>query len=242
MNAKDLSLSNLKINNLVYGKSGTGKTTWACGFPKPFVFDFDGGMLSQRGRDVEYETYGVSGEMKGIAFQKFEAKLKEFESKPGQFETYILDSITTMQEYRLEFLTSASGKPRPTQYEWGMLVLDLRDYMLRLTKLKGHLVVIAHEVLVQDEVTGEVLVEPVIYGKKLPAQLPLWFDEVYRAQTSRTSKSEVQFEMLTYASTKYSAKSRLGCLPEVLVWSRGGKPMNSYQLVMEKMKGVEGGK
>ena len=239
-NAKNLDLSTMKIHNLVYGKSGTGKTTWACGFPKPFVFDFDGGMLSQRGRDVEYETYGLPGEAKGVAFQRFESKLSEIEKNPGKFETYILDSITTMQEYRLEFIVAGTGKPRPTQYEWGMLVLDLRDYMQRLCKLNANIIVIAHEAMVQDEITGEVLVEPVIYGRKLPAQLPLWFDEVYRAQVSRTSKGEAQFELLTWATTKFSAKSRLGCLPEVIKWSQGGKPVESYSLLTRLIK--EGGK
>lgn len=242
MNSKQISIENMKLKMLVYGKSGSGKTTWACGFPKPFVFDFDGGMLSQRGRDVEYETFMEPAEQKGIAFQKFEECLKDKERNPGKYETYILDSVTTMQEYRLNYLTMLSGKPRPTQYEWGMLVLDLRDFMQRLKNLPGHIIVIAHEALAQDEITGEILVEPVIYGKKLPAQLPLWFDEVYRAQVSRDAKGGVRFEMLTYASTKYMAKSRLNMLPETLVWSKEGKGVNSFELMMEKIKGGESGK
>lgn len=236
-NAKEITTDNMLMHNLVYGKAGTGKTTWASGFPKPFVFDFDGGMLSQKGKDVAYETYGASGEMKGIAFQKFEERLKEFERDPTQYETYVLDSVTTMQEYRLEYLTSMSGKPRPTQYEWGMLVIDLRNFMVRLTRLKGHVVVIAHEMMLQNELTGELLVEPVIYGKKLPAQMPLWFDEVYRAQTARTKEGLPQYEMLTCASTTYTAKSRLGCMPEVLVWSKEGKPINSFELMMSHVRG-----
>ena len=53
LNAKDISIENLKLKILVYGKSGTGKTSFACCFPKPYIADFDNGMLSQRGRDVD---------------------------------------------------------------------------------------------------------------------------------------------------------------------------------------------
>ena len=55
MNTKDISIEDLRLKVLVYGKSGTGKTTFACSFPKPYVFDFDNGMLSQRGKRAKQQ-------------------------------------------------------------------------------------------------------------------------------------------------------------------------------------------
>ena len=42
-NAKDLTASDVKLSAAVYGKSGTGKTTFGASFPKPFFLDIDGG-------------------------------------------------------------------------------------------------------------------------------------------------------------------------------------------------------
>ena len=55
-NCKDMSESTLKV--LLYGPSGTGKTTLASTFPEPHVVDFDKGMMSVRGKDIQYITIG----------------------------------------------------------------------------------------------------------------------------------------------------------------------------------------
>lgn len=229
-NAKEIKTENLKLNVLPYGKSGTGKTTFACSFPKPYVFDFDNGMLSQRGRDVEYDTY--SGD---AAYQKFNAKLMEFE-KECPFDTLVLDSITTMQEYKMAMIMQANNKKVPTQYEWMVLITDMKDLFNRITKLPCHVVVIAHEQLVQDDITGEIMYMPVVYGKKLPAQLPLWFDEVYRLTVGRSKEGDPEYVFSTAADTKYQSKSRLRCLEPMMGWSEKGKMLSGYDVIMSKVK------
>lgn len=232
-NAKDIKTDNLKLNILPYGKSGTGKTTFACSFPKPYVFDFDNGMLSQRGRDVEYDTYS------GIAaYQKFDAKLAELETS-CPFETLILDSITTMQEYKMDMILQANRKKIPSQYEWMVLITEMKDLFTRITKIKTHVIVIAHEMLVQDDITGEIMFMPVIYGKKLPAQLPLWFDEVYRMQVGRNKEGLPEYSFTTAADTKYQSKSRLNCLEPIMNWSKDGKQLSGFDVIMEKVKEVK---
>ena len=225
MNTKDIDITDLKLKVMVYGTGGKGKTTFACTFPKPYVFDFDNGMLSQRGKDIAYDTYGQ------YDWLKFEAKLTEFE-KSCPYETLVIDSVTTMEEYLLDHLISITRKPRPTQLEWGQLVLDLADIFLRVGKFKTNIVVVAHEQIVQDEITGEVMVMPLVYGKKLPGLLPLFFDEMYRAQTGRDAKEPAKpvYQLLTTADVKYSAKSRLGVLEPIVC-----NP--SYSLIMAKLRG-----
>ena len=233
-NAKELTPEGAKLNILIYGKSGTGKTSFACCFPKPFVFDFDKGMLSQRGRDVEYETY------KGAtAYQDFEVSFKEME-RECKYETIVLDSVTTMQEYLLDKILLVNKRPMPTLNEWNTLIAELKDLFMRLTKMGKHLVVVAHEQVLQDDITGEMLVRPLIVGKKLPEMLPLWFDEVYRAQVSRTKDSVPSYDILTASDIKYTAKTRLGCLEPVESWSKDGKMVNAYEMIVGKMRG--GGK
>ena len=103
--------------------------------------------------------------------------------------------------------------------------------------MTNHLVVIAHEQLIQDEITGEVLIQPLIVGKKLPEMLPLWFDECYRAQVGRDKDGKVVHQLLVRARTKYMARSRL--LPnsvQVIEWSKDGEVVNPYEKLMAIVK------
>ena len=223
MNTRDINVNELKLKVLAYGKSGTGKTTFACTFPSVYVFDWDNGMLSQRGRSIDYDTYN--------SWKAFDFKLSEFERK-CPYETLVIDSITTMQEYAMKEILEVNRRKEPTLHEWGRLINWLQDVFLRMTKMAHHIVVIAHEQVIQDEITSEVLVLPLIVGKKLPAQLPLWFDEVYRCQTVRDPKTgKPIYQLLTTADLKYSAKSRLGVLSVV------EEP--SYEVIMGKVREIK---
>ena len=230
-NARDLQVGNIKLNVLVYGKSGTGKTTFACCFPKPYVFDFDKGMLSQRSRDVEYDTY--------TSYADFEVKFRQLEAN-CPYETIILDSVTTLEKYCMQKALLANRRAMPTMNEWNILIAELTDLFTRATKMSKNLVVVAHEEMVQDEITGEILIRPQIVGKKLPAQLPLWFDEVYRSQVSRSKDGVPLYSILTASDLKYIAKSRINCMQPIEDWSREGKMMNVYDLIKGRM-GVTSG-
>ena len=90
--------------------------------------------------------------------------------------------------------------------------------------------VVAHEQIVQDEITSEVWILPLIVGKKLPGQLALYFDEVYRSQVGKTKEGKPSYQMLTTADIRYTAKSRLNVL----------QPLEdglTYQGIMGKVKG-----
>ena len=228
-NAKDMSVDNIKLNVLIYGKSGTGKTTFANCFPHPFTFDFDKGMLSQRNRDVDYVTY--------TSYAEFEVKFKELEQN-CPYDTIILDSVTTLEEYCMDRALAANRRAMPTMNEWNVLIADLKDLFMRATKMSKHLVVIAHEQMIQDEITGEVMVRPQIVGKKLPGSLPLYFDEVYRSQVARSKEGVPIYSILTASDLKYTAKSRLNCLPSILDWSKDGKMLNVFDVITSKIKEV----
>ena len=74
-------------------------------------------------------------------------------------------------------------------------------------------------------------------GKKLPAQLPLWFDECHRAQVSRNKDGVPVYSLLTAADLKYTAKSRISCLQPIEDWSKEGKVMDVFGLIMGKIGG-----
>lgn len=225
VNARDISVANLKLKVLLYGKSGTLKTTFACFFPKPYVFDFDDGMLGQRGKDVEYDTI--------TDYDQFEFKLVEFE-RSCQYETLILDSVTTMQEHRMNKILLINNRKMPTMNEWNVLIAGTIDIFMRLTKINKHLVVIAHEQLLQDEITGEIMYRPIIAGKKTPERLPLWFDECYRTQVIDDKDGKRVPQIITSSSTKFTAKSRLGLEP-IVDWGKDNQLLDPYQMLVAQL-------
>lgn len=216
-NTKTLNTDNMKLKVLCYGGSGTGKTTFAASFPKPFFFDFDGGLLSVRGKDIEYETYQDKAVLRPDAYDKFYQRLEEMHTalQGGHlpFQTIVLDSITTMQESLLrsiQYHNRTLGK-QTTLQEWGMLVGKMEDILYRISSLNVHVVAIAHEQIIQNDMTSEVMILPLIVGKKLPDRLPLWFDEVYHTRVDRGHQERPVYQTMTVADRRYKAKSRLNC-------------------------------
>lgn len=226
VNAKDISVSNLKLKVLIYGKSGTWKTTFMCSFPKPYVFDFDDGMLSQRGKDVEYDVI--------TDYQTFESKLVEFE-RNCPYETLGLDSVTTMQEHNMNRILLINNRKMPTMNEWNVMIAGTVDIFMRLIKLGKHLVVIGHEQMLQDEVTGEVLYRPIIAGKKTPERLPLWFDECYRSQIVAGKEGKMIPQIITSASNKFTAKSRIGLDPVMDLVDANGNAISAFDMIMGRV-------
>jgi hypothetical protein len=220
-NTKTLSTDNMKLKVLVYGGSGTGKTTFASTFPKPFFFDFDGGMLSVRGKDVEYESYVDKSMLCPDAYNRFSSQLDNMSSALAgghlPFQTVVLDSITTLQEAMLRDIqkTNKTLGKQTTLQEWGILVGKMEDILYRITSLNVHMVAIAHEQIIQDELTSEIVVLPLIVGKKLPDRIALWFDEVYHARVDRGIGGRPSYQVMTVADRKYKAKSRLNCFDVV---------------------------
>ena len=221
MNTKDLNTTDMKLHVLVYGKSGTGKTMFAGTFPKPFFIDFDNGMMPLRGKDIDFVTILGSPEFNKLSkpiqesgrylpYSKFNSLLDKL-ATDTTYDTIVIDSLTTMDAYVEQYVLGNSKFSTMNLQSWGELVDIFESFMLKVSKIDKHIVVIAHEEVKKDELTGEILYIPWIHGKKLPYQLPLYFGEVYRAQVSRKDNLPV-YELLSSASVKYTAKTRIGNL------------------------------
>ena len=105
----------------------------------------------------------------------------------------------------------------------------LEDTFSRMTKIAKNVVFTAHETMIQDELTSEVWILPLIVGKKLPGKVGLWFDDVYRAQVGKDKTGKSCYQMITTADTRYTAKSRLNVLLPV-------EDNLTYAKIMEKAK------
>lgn len=221
-NCKDLTLETLKMNIFVYGESGTGKTSFAGGFPKPYFFDFDNGMLALRGKDVDYDTYvDLPGE-NPKAFREAQKKMQEFFRlhREGKlpYQTIVIDSLSTLQDIiisDIKYTNGTYGKPI-TQPEWGMIIPTIKKFVTEPTFINCHVVVLGHVVVEKDELTGVIKTLPLVYGKQLPELIPLWFDLVFNAEMEMKSTG-IERRMRTVGDGRKKSKDRLGVLNPIEV-------------------------
>ncbi len=216
-NTKDITVENVELKILVYGDSGTGKTTFLSTFPNLYVFDFDVGVLSIRGKDVEYDVYYDEDLYHPTAYSSFERKIDEF-FKDCPYTTIGIDSLTTLQRSlmnEVQFLNKKHIGKNMSQEEWGITIGRLERLFYKLIHAPCHLVVTAHEIMTEDPISGEITNRPLVYGKKLPGMIPLWFGEVYRTQIEYDKDRNRVYKVLTAATRRYMAKSRLRCFEEL---------------------------
>lgn len=232
-NAKELSLKNFHLVCMVYGKSGTGKTRFAGTFPKPYFFDYDGGMLTLRGQDIDYDHYDdvvVNGVVRRSAIDLTNQKLREFE-KDCPYETLVFDSMTIYQDLLVAHITRASKTEKMNQGDWGSYHDYMKGLIFAAKRLGVNLVFTAHEQIIAPEegVGTGVLILPQFFGK-MATKVTAYFDEVYRTSVKRKGQETV-YVLDTRAGYDFTAKSRLGEL--------SSEENPSFGDIMEKVNKAE---
>lgn len=211
-NTKNLKPDLNRLRFCIYGPAGSGKTHAIQTFPKPYVFDADGGILTIAGADVEYDIYDdPNPSKKAEAWREIIKKTYGF-IKECPFETIVYDSITTISELMMNEVQRVNGTlgQQPNIREWGIQIDTFIDFLRILKNIPANVVCIGHDQLLQDETTGEIYVVPLVPGKKLPRRMPAYFDEVYYTEVSQDRKTkETVYQVMTQSSKKVQAKSRL---------------------------------
>jgi len=204
-NAKDLTASDVKLSAAVYGKSGTGKTTFGASFPKPFFLDIDGGLLSVRGQDVSYVDLTPG---KGVTWPNILDAIAE--GKKDDYESIIVDSLTGLADLCMESvlqLNRRSGQ-KPNFDDWAAYANKIKDFIVRLLSSGKNTLLICHEAPDKDELTGHVWMLPAIQGQ-MKSRISNYFDEFYHAEVEQTHGKPSNYRLLARPSSIYTAKSRL---------------------------------
>ncbi len=218
---------------MLYGQSGSGKTCFATSFPGPvLVFDFDGKISSAASfhkgtpqlTEIEYES------LAGASFSKFWKRfleLRKLAENPAAFpyKTIVLDSVTTFSVALMqEVIKQNPGTKRMKVNE--TIVACLPDYQIAISHFKDivtgmlswpcNVIATAHIQTSKDETTGEITREPLVYGKDLPAWLPMVFEEVYRCYAEKKDGKPAHFAQ-TRADTKYVARTQIRSIPDPFI-------------------------
>ena len=225
-NAKDVTPDTEYQKMFLTGDYGTGKSVFARSCPTPgFVFDFDDGIQTYRGRDFDYATFSLSA----AGWVEFEKTLREVKKdvEDKKYKTVTVDSTTTMTDIAMERSLQLDPKRSATGGPiWNvhyMMVRNLMEGKLRqIINFPCNVIVIAHLNIIQDQETGAVIgVEPLLTGQ-LSQMVPGYFGEVYCSFTKQVAakvpggKIETVYYLRTVPRGHYKARSRLSGVERLL--------------------------
>ena len=209
---KEMTADTTLLKCMVIGKAGTGKSVFASSFPTPaFLFDFDKGALTYRGKDIDYEQFQLTSK----GWTEFEKCLIQVEKDviAGKYRTVIFDSASTLTDLAMERALMLDPKRSPTggplwNVHYQMVRNLVEGKLQRFVNLPCNLVLTAHVELVTDAETGAVIdAHPLLTGQ-LSIKIPGLFDEVYYA-TTKTKGTETQFFLQTVPKGVFGARSRI---------------------------------
>ncbi len=215
---------------LAYGKSGSGKTCFAAGFPTPMLFlDFDGKVNSaasyysgQEERLAGIEVVNLVPREGADPIQKLTEVTKDLsaQQKSGEYKykTLVLDSITTFSSAVLRHIVKTNpGIKRvmckqgvqPGMQDYGILKREFARLIPGLLSLDMNVVMLGHIKTDKDETTGEIL-RGVSMDGSFSADLPIYFEEVYR-----TYVKDGKYLAQTQADFKYMCRTQRGLPKEI---------------------------
>jgi hypothetical protein len=132
-----------KIKALVYGASGSGKTSFAGTAKNAIFLSAEGGLLSIASKKPNYIEIKQLGDLK-------EAYMY-LKTQKHSFDTVIIDSITEINDIVKQDIEKKTGKPMQLQ-DWGTLAKEIKQQFRAFRDLPMHTVFIAQEMIEsQDE-------------------------------------------------------------------------------------------
>jgi phage nucleotide-binding protein len=219
---KTSQLKNPKLNLLVYGKPGAGKTrfsgTCAPRF-KPLILSAESGLLSLKalkdanGKPIDFDF---------LQIEKFEQLSEVYNSlKFGKldYDTVVMDSITEIQQVCMDKILREEKIEKARIQDWGTLNLRMVNLIRAFRDLDKNLIVTALSDTITDEETGTNTMAPLVQGK-LKETLAGYFDEVFYAFSKEGKNPEGKVEVKHYLQTRNTqkaiAKDRSGQLPAIV--------------------------
>lgn len=196
-----------KINALIYGESGAGKTRLALTCDRPLVISAEGGLMSLQGADIHYiEVTDIKTAREAVKYATQHA---------AEYGTIIFDSLSEIAEIVLADLMQKTPDPRKVYPEMESAVTRL---IRQLRELPCSVIWIAKQTTVTDD-AGRKSYAPLVPGQKFSDKLPYLLDLVGRLVVDTVQKEDGTIShrrtLRFVPDGTFTAKDRSGKLPEL---------------------------
>lgn len=181
----------LRFAGLLWGDPGCGKTTFAATAPgRKLLINFDpGGTSSIADRD-DVDVLDMSDQKAATLIPKLNGddplKVGKFLADHEEYESVIIDSVTTLAELCLQYAVSknqSSTLERPGQhgyaYRNGVLRSILYGFVLQTAIYNRHIVMIAHEGAAVRDAEGSVVKITTSLGESLTKDVTIKLSEIW---------------------------------------------------------------
>lgn len=189
-----------KINALIFGDSGTGKTTLASTLSASTVIvSLESGLLSLRDFDIDYVEIKTLNDLRD--------SLKELSE--SEYENIYIDSLSSISE--LFFANSKKEYPddRQTMKLYGHLLESMTQFIKYTRDIDKNIFFTALQKTTQDEI-GRRFHVPDLQGS-ISTKCAAYFDFVFNYQVV-TSDNELKRFLVTNKTDNTIAKDRSGKL------------------------------
>lgn len=195
------------IKMMIYGRAGTGKTTFCGSAPAPLIISAEAGLLSLRNKSIPVILVETREEVdNALVWCKTDAI-------NNGIQTVCLDSISEIAE---KVLVSERAKTKDPRQAYGELASQTIQLVKDFRDISGlHVIVTAKQTIATDPVTGVTMAQPTSPGQQVGPALPYLFDEVFHSFTDKDAQGKTYHAIRTRASFNAEAKDRSGVLDEI---------------------------
>jgi hypothetical protein len=170
------------LKMLVYGRSGTGKTTFAATFPGPILWLVcSGGSKPGELRSIDTPEYRKKVSQVVIQSGDEMAQVTEHVKTAGKFATVVLDHVSGFQDRILadilgmEELPAQRSYGMATQQQYGQCTLLCKEYLRSFLGLPCNVVLVAQERTFGDDGALSDIIRPTV-GAALTPSLTGWLN------------------------------------------------------------------
>lgn len=222
---------NPSLNILIYGASGTGKTT-LCGsadevpeMRNVLVVDLEGGTESLRNNYSDVDTVRVK------SWTEMQAVYDELHKGNHSYNTVVIDSLTECQKFNMyTIMTNLVNRKTdegkdvdpdiPSVREWGKNIEQMRKFVRAMRDLPIHTIFTCLEQQIKDDKTGSIAIKPMLSGK-LADEVAAFLDVVLYYYVKEVpvegGEAEIKRVLLSRRTARHTAKDRTSKLPTLMV-------------------------
>lgn len=211
-----------KLNIMIYGKPGTGKTRFiGSTYPKfkVLIASAESGLLSlnnildDKGVPVKFDHVKIT------QFEELEELYKFIRFEKHDYDCLAMDSGTEIQNVCMEAILRKEGIEKARIQDWGTLGDKMARMIRSMRDLDINFIMTALEEESKDETTGEMRVLPMFKGK-FQQLIAGYFDECFysyiETKKGEDGKAVQKHKLLTRATSKSIGKDRSGKLDPII--------------------------